>query len=222
MKKNVMMRVASVLLICVLLTSSVISGTFAKYVTVGSGSDSARVAKWGVTITAQGDAFAKEYASETDGYTANTVISEAKVVAPGTKGSLSEMNVQGTPEVAVRVTYAAELTLAGWQLADSTVYCPIVFIVEGTKYSMEGFGGAYTYTDLDEFIEAVEGAIAACSKDYPANQAITMGSDAPSISWEWAYESGHDSEDTYLGNQASIGNAPTITLAITTTATQIN
>ena len=43
MKKNIMMRVASALLIAVLLTTCAISGTFAKYVSTASGSDTARV-----------------------------------------------------------------------------------------------------------------------------------------------------------------------------------
>ena len=55
MKKNRMMRLASILLICVLLTTSVISGTFAKYVTADTGSDNARVAKWGVELIVTGD-----------------------------------------------------------------------------------------------------------------------------------------------------------------------
>lgn len=49
MKKNRMMRLASVLLVCVLLTTSVISGTFAKYVTEYTAEDTARVALFKVT-----------------------------------------------------------------------------------------------------------------------------------------------------------------------------
>ena len=47
MKKNVMMRVAAMLLVCVLASTCGISGTFAKYVTSTSSQDAARVAKWG-------------------------------------------------------------------------------------------------------------------------------------------------------------------------------
>lgn len=50
MKKNKFMRIASVLLIVTLLSTSVISGTFAKYTTEAEGSDSATVAKWGVNL----------------------------------------------------------------------------------------------------------------------------------------------------------------------------
>lgn len=47
MKKNMMMRIASVLLVAVLLSTCAISGTFAKYTSSASGSDKARVAYWG-------------------------------------------------------------------------------------------------------------------------------------------------------------------------------
>ena len=50
MKKNKMMRLASCLLVLVMLSTSMISGTFAKYVTTGSAEDTARVAKFGVDI----------------------------------------------------------------------------------------------------------------------------------------------------------------------------
>ena len=63
MKKNFMMRAASVLLVAVMLTTCAISGTFAKYVTSDSGSDFARVAKFGVTVT---DKFETLFAREAD------------------------------------------------------------------------------------------------------------------------------------------------------------
>lgn len=55
MKKNKTMRAASALLVAALLSTSIISGTFAKYTTGASAQDSARVAKWGVVVTATGD-----------------------------------------------------------------------------------------------------------------------------------------------------------------------
>ena len=54
MKKNRMMRLAAFLLVCVLLTTSVISGTYAKYVSTTTDSDSARVAKWGFGLYKKG------------------------------------------------------------------------------------------------------------------------------------------------------------------------
>ena len=71
MKKNKMMRIAGGLLIAVLLTTSIISGTFAKYVTTGSAADEARVARFGVTVTGSGSLFAKNYYSVKSGSSNN-------------------------------------------------------------------------------------------------------------------------------------------------------
>ena len=52
MKKNSkLMRASFVLLVLTLITSCFVGGTFAKYVSEGEGTDSARVAKWGVEVT---------------------------------------------------------------------------------------------------------------------------------------------------------------------------
>lgn len=124
MKKNKMMRVASILLVAVLLTTSIISGTFAKYVTSGEASDSARVAKFGVTVTATGNLFSENYKRVNDGNTPGTAetnhsletegqngftmtveSTNGDVVAPGTKseGTGLTFGVSGTPEVDVNV-----------------------------------------------------------------------------------------------------------------------
>lgn len=113
MKKNRMMRLASGLLVAVLMTTSMISGTFAKYVTTASGADNARVAKFGVTVEAStGTAFKTEYTKHDDEnteYTGVTVkaVDEKKVVAPGTSSSDVDGDfkfiIKGTPEVAVKV-----------------------------------------------------------------------------------------------------------------------
>lgn len=99
MKKNRMMRLASGLLVAVLLSTCTISGTFAKYVTEGSASDTARVAKWGIEMTVNGnDAFAEEY----DG-TVKTSVENQNLVAPGTASDPNNtvtFSLSGTPEVA--------------------------------------------------------------------------------------------------------------------------
>ncbi len=123
MKKNRMLRLASALLILTLLTTSVIGGTFAKYVSEGSVSDTARVAKWGVEIKTSGTLYSDAYAKAAEsGDTGNlpatwaaspsadsiTVAASTQndnIVAPGTKSydhGLS-FSISGTPEVAVTV-----------------------------------------------------------------------------------------------------------------------
>ena len=221
MRKNKMMRLASALLVAVLLTTCAISGTFAKYVTAGSTNDTARVAKWGVTITGETGAtnqlFAQEYATDDGVYTgAVSVAASENVVAPGTTGTLSKFDIAGTPEVAVRVTYTADLVLSGWKLLDDSTYCPVKFTVNGNVYQIAAG------TPLADLEAAVEAAIVSATKDYAPGTDLSVVENDLTVSWEWPFESGNDSADTYLGNQAAIGSASTITLNITCTITQID
>lgn len=208
MKKNYSMRIASMLLVLVLLTTCVISGTFAKYTTKGESTDTAQVAKFGVTITANGTTFAQEY----DG----TVVTEEayKVVAPGTGANLASSTITGSPEVDVKVEYVAELTLTGW-VVDSAYYCPLEITVKGTTYK------GTTFASATEFEEAVEAAIATYTKTYEANTDLTSVPNLE-VSWKWAFEGNDDVKDTALGNQAAAGSAATITLKVTTTVTQVD
>lgn len=64
MKKNNTMRVAAGLAIAALLSTCLVSGTYAKYVTDGTATDSARVAKFGVEVHPSADAFATSYATD--------------------------------------------------------------------------------------------------------------------------------------------------------------
>lgn len=215
-----MMRIASVLLVAVILTTCAISGTFAKYVTSGNGSDFARVAKFGVTVNGTADTFKATYAKDDTSSTlaANTVVSTEDVVAPGTSGSMAAFTITGTPEVAVRVEFEGTLELGDkWVDSDSAYYCPIEVKVGTTTFK------GRDYTDANTFETAVNNKIATYSKDYEANTDLrSIGADAPAISWKWAFTGNDDIKDTYLGDQAAAGNAAEISLAVTATVTQID
>lgn len=221
MKKNRMMRVAVMLLALTLMTSCFVGGTFAKYVTTGNkAQETARVAHWGVTINVSGDnAFAKNYKdAATDVEAEITVASstEDKVVAPGTNGTLFTMDVEGSPEVDTQITITANLELNGWVLADSTVYCPIVFKVNGTDYVWD----SALYANIDEFEAVVENAITAQAGTYEAKTDLSTLLD-DTITWSWAFD-GNDVNDTYLGDQAADDNAATISLEMNITIAQVN
>lgn len=206
MKKNVMMRVASALLVAVLMTTCAISGTFAKYTTSATGSDTARVAKWGVTVAAEGnEAFSKTY-EDSEVVSATT----EDVVAPGTNGTLGGITISGAPEVKVKVLVTADLELVGWVIDTDTVYCPIVFTVGGEQIKM---GGAIT--TLDELEAAVEAKFTEFSEvEVAANTDLAANL---SVSWAWAFE-GENANDTKLGNLAI---APTISFNCSVEVTQI-
>ncbi len=128
MKKNWTMRVALLVVALTLITSCFVGGTFAKYVTGASYEDTARVAKFGVLLSIEGEGFATKYATDDTTYTgAYTVEATDKVVAPGTPAGLKTetsetevsqgdkreaeaaenkaltFGISGTPEVAVRI-----------------------------------------------------------------------------------------------------------------------
>ena len=228
MKKNKMMRIASVLLIAVLMTTCAISGTFAKYVTDAEGTDSARVAKWGVEITANGETFTtSETGTVNASATANTVLSAgavsdiSDVVAPGMSGEMVAMTLEGTPEVAVKVTYAAEIEFDGWLDESGALYLPIIVTIDGTAYSAAGTN----CTTAEAFATYLENKIAEYSCEYAAGTNLsTVENDSLAISWEWAYyvDDDTDVKDTYLGDQAADGTPSTISFTVTTTVTQID
>lgn len=228
MKKNKMMRLASCLLVAVLLTTCAVSGTFAKYVTSGSATDSARVAKFGVTVTGTGDMFKKEYAKDDNTFTLaeNTVVSTDKVVAPGTEGSLGGFAITGTPEVAVRVSYTADTVDFGdkWVDEDNGYYCPIEVTVGTTVIK------GLDYDSIDDFETAIKTAIQNVKKDYKAGTDLSTIEDADklAISWAWNFEGEGasakqtDVKDTYLGDQAAADSAATIEIGVSCTVTQID
>jgi len=114
MKKNKMLRIASAMLVLTLLTTSIIGGTFAKYVTTDSAQDAARVAKFGVVATVAGDLFGSTYkaadentitAYDVNGGTVSADTAGEKVVAPGTENKAGmTLSIAGTPEVSTQVT----------------------------------------------------------------------------------------------------------------------
>ena len=227
------------MLALVLITSCFVGGTFAKYVTSGDAGDNARVAKWGVSITAHdtGDVFAKEY--DAIAGQDNTVIAggEYKVIAPGTKkDNAALVTLSGKPEVSVQVTYNAEhFSLTGNWIGDenNTFYCPLIIKVTGKvgdAVKTETIN-CVEKTSAAEVETAVKNAVAACSATYGPNTDLSaVAGDGLKISWEWPFEGTAnqgqtDAKDTYLGNQAATATGldiPAIHIPVTATVTQID
>lgn len=226
MKKTKLMRAALLLLVLTLITSCFVGGTFAKYTTSKTGSDTARVAKWGVTVVANGDTFAHKYTTDDQSVVAtiaNSVVSSREqdmVVAPGTRGNMVGMTITGTPEVAVRVNYVADFKVENWTVGGegntSKFYCPLQIkvgstTIDGTKFDSK-----------DLFEAAVNTEISTYSKNYAAGTDLSTASvTTPSVSWEWPFSvnAADDADDTALGN---LKTAPTVSLTVTTTVEQIN
>ena len=249
-KKHWTLRAAGLLFALVLITSCFVGGTFAKYVTTGRGHESARVAKFGVTMSVANDkAFKQTY--DTDNASISGTISKSveysgngdeNLVAPGTKGSEPVvLSIKGTPEVAVNVKIAAEghdvflkageylnLTTAadGDKFNLATDYYPITYTL--TK---NGAAAPVVTGKLDDIIDYLNGL----SKDYPANTDLTSAIGELTLSWEWKFDdtiANKDQADTLLGTLAASGPnslgvnlenySPQVLLILTATVTQID
>lgn len=203
MKKNRMMRLASILLVCVLLTTSVISGTFAKYTSKATVTDTARVAKWDVQFKVEDDATPHQMAHEetsivvklwdhVDGNVDYDGSGSEKVIAPGTTGTFS-FSIENKSEV--NATYSLDYTV-------ENAGVPIEYRVDG---------GAWT-KDIADVTDATFNMGAAVDVE---------------IEWRWAFTGNlsenykteqTDSNDTSLGLAGSA--APEVTIVIS--ATQVD
>ncbi len=159
MKKNKMLRAASLLLVLVLLTTSVIGGTFAKYTTTGRVSDTARVAKFGVVLTTGGSLFGENYetgensvpSTKTDAASlsvmnGDTSAAVKNLVAPGTKSENGlSFSINGTPEVRTKVEMT--VTAQDIYLAAGTYAVMRPVTVNATTFADKIAEGIYTETD---------------------------------------------------------------------------
>lgn len=228
MKKNRMMRLASVLLICVLLTTSVVGGTFAKYVTTQTGTDTARVARWGVSFSATTFLFAQSYkdsAVTDDSATVKlSTTDKANLVAPGTEGTgFSIMNSAiSEPEVSYNVTIKLDSTDAKVPTLKYTPDSGSENVYEPVKFSV--YNGNTKIKDnmtLSDLTKAFDGTKAIYQYNVGAGnyyidnnldgtieQTAVSAKPEIKIHWEWVYKDNvnqelYDKLDTVLGNTAA-------------------
>ena len=202
MKKNRMMRLASILLVAVLLSTSVISGTFAKYTNTAEKKSEARVAKWDFEI-GTGDNVAKiQSATFTFDLFESVNDSNVKtgsgenIIAPGTEGSF-DLVLSNKSEVTAKYALNYTVVNAGVPL----------------EYSVDG-GQSWSNT-----IDNVAADDSATKLD------METGSKTITVQWRWLYETKDsngnitgDGTDTTLG---IAGNAkPSVTVQVT--ATQVD
>ena len=161
MKKNHTMRAASLLLVLTLITSCFVGGTFAKYTTELSGDDTARVAKFGVTLDADTDLFSMEY--NAPGSISVKSHDDADVIAPGTTGTAAAFTISGDPEVDVKVT----VSLSG-DANETDDDLTMVTLPAGT------------YTDYTEMVEQSDGA-------YQYSDEYTLSTDYKPVLWTLSY-----------------------------------
>lgn len=231
MKKNKMMRLASAMMVMTLMTTSVISGTFAKYTTQDDGSDSARVAKWGVELQVVGNLYGESYDDEIVADEGDDTLSvqaydwkeaDDDVVAPGTKNEDGfSFKLNGTPEVDGKVvttisyeniylekgTYGVMVLVpAGVVTAENITTLGTLYVKAGTSYVPSTTYGATTeYYTLEDSVTVAE-------KYYPVEYKMT----GALANYNTAYDTAL-STDTLAGVvtafTANLGTAGTPTVA---------
>jgi len=220
MKKNKMLRLASVLLVCVLASTSIIGGTFAKYTTSAEYKQSARVAKWGLDAAAETEF---KLFSVTDSHVA-TVEGE-NLIAPGTSNEQTLHLISATGE-APEVAYKFEVALTA-ESGEKTIAA--LDGLEGFKWTLKNPGAAEEEKkdqSFDTFAE-LQAAVNGLSEDVAAGKlpagliAGETTENAMSIGWDWAFD-GNDAADTKVGDDAADGDLDTLTVKLTVTATQID
>lgn len=217
MRKNKMMRAASGLLVATLLTTCVISGTFAKYTTTTSGSDKARVAYWGFNQDAKTDIDLFD-ASYTNVKSENG----DNVVAPGTAKTSTfafgyDTNAKANaPEVAYTLTVDATATGDYTQLDANPNFKWTLEDAKGTKTEYQ------TVKQLTDAIKALSGDSTG-SKEYAAGTlptTFTSADETYTVGWKWEFDGNdNDAKDTAMGNATALDN---VDLSISITATQVD
>ena len=150
---KIMMITVSVLLSLVLITSSVVSSTFAKYVSTGKASASARVAKWGVNIEVSAKGELPEgikCVEQSDGklvFTGITADTDSTFrLGPGADYSdRISVKFSGTAEVALRVVVGFDIVADCDEVPkdiSANMASPMYFIPMGFTFSAYDNAGA--------------------------------------------------------------------------------
>ena len=197
-KSSMMVRLVAVLAVTMMFTMCFVGGTFAKYTSSATGTDSATVAKWsfkvGETDIATSDTFTFDLfktVKDTGGADeADINPADGSIIAPGTQGSFDLILKN---ESQVNATYAIDYTVT------NTGNIPVEFSVDnGTTWK----------TTLDD-VEATT---------------LASGATAPTITvqWRWRFEADNvtegDNADTTLGKDGTA----TLEVSAKVTATQVD
>lgn len=200
MKDNKLVKVFLIALLIVMVGLILVSGTYAKYTTKFTGSDTATVAKFKVSSNTTAETFDLfKTAKEVDGTTADVDVANGKV-APGTGG---KFDIQLTNDSEVKVHYTLDLK------ETNTSNIPIEYSLDGT-----------TYVTAENFKSVANGDLEIGS--------TTQKTKTVSVYWRWAFE-GKDSTnytttqtDTTDYTLGTASTAPTVKVEVSTVFTQVD
>lgn len=195
-RSSMMVRLVAALAVTMMFTMCFVGGTFAKYTSSATGTDSATVAKWdikvGGTNIATNDTFTFDLfktIKDSNGSDVESDMSpvDGTIIAPGTRGSF-DIVIKNDSQV--NATYAIDYTVT------TTNNIPVKFSVDGTNWFDD-----INYLDV-------------------RSVAINMGATATvTVQWMWEFERiDGDTQDTTLGSAASA----TLTVSAAVSAIQVD
>lgn len=197
MRKNRLFILGIFTVMVALVSLTLVSNTWARYTSTVSGDDTARVAKWEVSYTEDGDETKGASSEQTIDFDLfNTLIDESNVattngdiIAPGTHGSFS-FTLKNVSEV--NATYAIDYTIT------ETEDIPVQFRVKLDSGSFSAWA--------DSLDDVAATAIA-----------MTNGQAVYTIEWQWVID-GDNAVDTALG----VVGTDTIKVEAKVTFTQVD
>ena len=197
-RSSMMVRLVAVLAVTMMFTMCFVGGTFAKYTSSATGTDSATVAKWsfkvGETDIATSDTFTFDLfktikdSNGTDNESDMNPV-DGTIIAPGTQGSFDLVLTNASQ---VTAQYAIDYTVT------NNNDIPVKFSVDG--------GTTWT-NDLADVAASDSTKLAANS-----------GTTTIKVQWKWDFNGSDDSFDTALG----IGGNAVLTVKAEVTATQVD
>ena len=197
-RSSMMVRLVAVLAVTMMFTMCFVGGTFAKYTSSATGTDSATVAKWSFKVgeidIATTDTFTFDLfktIKDSNGTDDETDMSpvDGSIIAPGTQGSFDLVLTNASQ---VTAQYAIDYTVT------NNNDIPVKFSVDG--------GTTWT-NDLADVAASDSTKLAANS-----------GTTTIKVQWKWDFNGSDDSFDTALG----IGGNAVLTVKAEVTATQVD
>ena len=211
MKKTKFLILIGILELLIVIIVITFEGTYAKYITSGKGSDSARVARWNINTTNNiKDLFASSYTNIIDG------TEEQGVIAPGTSGTYF-FTISGD----VETSYTLSIVASGTDDVNGAIkeYNPIKYSF--TKPNTGNDKDKKPTITIDEMtFEELKKAINDIDDGSQIHEAGVLNGDIYTIGWKWEAD-GDNEKDTLLGNLVSTENK-TINLSVNITATQVD
>lgn len=196
-RSSLMVRLVAVLAVVMMFTMCFVGGTFAKYTSSGTGTDTATVAKWSFKVGEADIAASNEFTfdlfktiKDSNGIDNETDMSpdDGTIIAPGTQGSFDLVLTNASQ---VTAQYAIDYTVT------NTGNIPVQFSVDG---------GTHWTNDLADVAASDSTKLAANS-----------GTTTITVQWKWDFN-GNDTTDTNLGSDGTA----VLTVAAAVTATQVD